>query len=184
MLATQPSTEEFRMDDARARLLFGEHFDYVWRLLRRLGVAESAVDDAAQQVFLVAVHRMHELGRGAEKAFLSGTALRIASNQRRSQQRRQREVADERPLLEAVDPGGSPEELVEQKRALALLDRALDELPADLREAFVLFELGDLSMPEIAELLHIPRGTVASRLRRAREQFVVCALRLQGGHRG
>jgi RNA polymerase sigma-70 factor (ECF subfamily) len=169
------------MDDALVRALFEEHFDYVWRLLRRLGVAESAVDDAAQQVFWAAVHRMREVGRGAEKAFLTGAALRVASNQRRSQKRRAREVHDEAPLLAAVDPGGTPEDLVEHKRALSLLDRALEELPPDLREVFVLFELGDLAMPEIAEVVGIPRGTVASRLRRAREQFVAIALRLQGG---
>jgi RNA polymerase sigma-70 factor (ECF subfamily) len=171
------------MDEARVRRLFDEHFDYVWRLLRRLGVAESGVDDAAQQVFWIALQRMQGAGPSAEKAFLTGTALRIASNQRRSQQRR-REVNDEAPLLRAVDPGSTPEELFEQKRELALLDRALAELPEELRSTFVLFELGDLSTPEIAELLQIPRGTVASRLRRARELFVGAALRLQGGQRG
>lgn len=180
MLARQPNVMVPRMDDGRARRLFDEHFDYVWRLLRRLGVAESAVDDAAQQVFWAAIHRMREVGRGAEKAFLTGAALRIASNQRRSQQRRRREVHDEAPLLEAIDPAGTPEDLVAQKRALRVLDRALEELPPDLREVFVLFELGDLAMSEIAEVVRIPRGTVASRLRRAREQFVAIAARLHG----
>jgi DNA-directed RNA polymerase specialized sigma24 family protein len=63
----------------------------------------------------------------------------------------------------------------------ALLDRALDQLPPELRTAFVLFEVENLSMLEIAELLGIPRGAVASRLGPAREQFQAAARALQGG---
>ena len=69
--------------------------------------------------------------------------------------------------------------LLEQKRHRELLDRILDTLTQDLRTAFVLFELEDLSVPEIAEVLEIPTGTVASRLRRAREQFGAALTRAQ-----
>ena len=55
-----------------------------------------------------------------------------------------------------------------EKRAREALARALDTVSRELREAFVLFELEELSAPEVAKLLHIPVGTVASRVRRAR----------------
>ena len=62
-----------------------------------------------------------------------------------------------------------PEELAQRREARHLLDRVLDALPEDMRAVFVLFELEELSLEQIASLLNVPRGTVASRLRRARE---------------
>jgi len=169
-------------DDARTRRLFDAHFDYVWRFVRRLGVAEGFADDLAQQVFLIVSGRLHEVEPAREKAFLTGTALRVVANHRRTLRRRP-EVAEDSQHAEPVDPTASPEELVEQRRERALLDRALDALPAELRGPFVLYELEDASLAEIAELLGIPRGTVASRLRRARQQFQEAARSLAGGPR-
>jgi len=167
-------------DETRLRRVFDSHFDYVWRLARRLGVQAALADDVAQQVFLIVAARLNELEPAREKAFLTGTTLRVASNHRRSLRRRP-EVGEDEGGLEPVDPTDSPEQLVEQRRDRALLDRALDTLPSELRTALVLYELEDLSLTEIAELLGIPRGTVASRLRRARQQFHDAARALAGG---
>jgi len=159
-----------RPDEARLRRLFDAYFDYVWRLVRRLGVLDGLADDAAQQVFCVVAERLTEVEPRSEKAFLTGTAVRVAANQRRAQRRRL-EVPEDDAHPDPVDPGRTPEELVELRRERALLDRALDALPSELRAPFVLYELEDATLTEIAELLEIPRGTVASRLRRARAQF-------------
>jgi RNA polymerase sigma-70 factor (ECF subfamily) len=184
MLATRtPHLTAVGRDEVRLRRLFDDHFSEVWRFVRRLGVPEPLADDAAQHVFCVLAQRLSELEIGMEKAFLTGTALRVAANYRRSA-RRSREVAETQPLERAVDPNDDPEQVAELRSELALLDRALDQLPGDLRTAFVLFEVEDLSMLEIAELLGIPRGTVASRLRRARLQFQAAARALQGGKGG
>jgi RNA polymerase sigma-70 factor (ECF subfamily) len=60
----------------------------------------------------------------------------------------------------------------DQRRAdIQLCDLALSKVAPDLAEVFVLFEIEEMSSPEIASLLEIPLGTVASRLRRAREDF-------------
>lgn len=169
-----------RPDEARLRRLFDDYFAWVWRFVRRLGVAEPHADDAAQQIFCVLAERLGELEIGKEKSFLAGTALRVASNHRRSARRR-REVPDASGLEHAVDARDDPEQAAQHRSELALLDRALDQLPNELRAPFVLFEVENHSMLEIAELLGIPRGTVASRLRRAREQFLTAAHALQGG---
>jgi hypothetical protein len=58
--------------------------------------------------------------------------------------------------------------LLDAKRAREVLARALDRLTPDLREAFVLFELEELTAPEVAAIVGVPEGTVASRVRRAR----------------
>jgi RNA polymerase sigma-70 factor (ECF subfamily) len=68
------------------------------------------------------------------------------------------------------------------KEERALLDRVLDGMPDDLRTVFVLFVLEGTSTPEIAALLGLPSGTVASRLRRAREAFHDIARRIQALH--
>jgi len=96
-----------------------------------------------------------------------GTALRLAQSVRR---RSAREPASDGSDLNASSLPG-PDELADQKRARELLDRVLDEIPLELRTVFILFELEGLTSPEIAQIVGVPLGTVASRLRRGREKF-------------
>jgi RNA polymerase sigma-70 factor, ECF subfamily len=162
--------------DVRLRTMMNDHFDVVWRSLRRLGVPDGGVDDAAQQVFLVASRRIEEIDVGGERAYLLGIALRVASDARRAISRRREvpmfdleEAAAERsPAAPALDPL-RPDELLDQTRALALLGAILDEMPGEMREAFVLFALEELGAPHVAQMLGVPVGTVHSRVRRARE---------------
>lgn len=157
-----------RAEGARLRALVDGQYDFIWRSLRRLGVPDIDADDCAQQVFLVVSRKLDDIVVGCERPFLFSTALRVASDARRSRSRR-REVFEE--VDEPRDSAPDPEQIAEQKRARALLDEVLDSLPMDLRAVFVLFELEELSSAEIAEVLALPIGTVASRLRRAREEF-------------
>jgi RNA polymerase sigma-70 factor (ECF subfamily) len=161
--------------DARSLVL--EHFDFVWRLLRRLGVEEADVDDAAQQVFLVAARRLATIAEGRERSFLYGTALRLAATLRRNQRRRRKWV-ETRPA-DAPSPEGTPHDELERRQALAFLDEVLGGLSDDLRIVFVLSELEELTMPEVAGLVGVPTGTVASRLRRAKKEFSARLRRLQ-----
>ena len=77
----------------------------------------------------------------------------------------------------SADP--EPEQLLDQKQRRALLDEALEGLPEDIRSAFVLFEIEDMTLREIAEAMEVPQGTVASRVRRGRELFQREAARLR-----
>ena len=163
--------------DERARALVAQHFDFVWRLLRRLGIPEADVDDAAQQVFIVTTRRLHEIPLGSERTFLYGTALRSASTLRRNLRRRAR-VLEQGPA-DAEAPTRGPHEELEHRRALALLDVVLHELEDELREVFVLCEIEELTAPQVAGILMIPVGTVASRLRRARQVFTEQLTRLK-----
>jgi RNA polymerase sigma-70 factor (ECF subfamily) len=169
--------------DKRLRTLVGEHFDFIWRSLRRLGVPSTDVDDCVQQVFWVAARKLDDIQSGSERAFLFSTAMRVASDARRSRTRR-REVQDEG--IEAFDASPSPEEVASLRRARALLDEVLDAMTMDLRAVFVLFELEEMQTAEIAAVLDLPAGTVASRLRRAREEFqrIVARVQARDGFRG
>jgi RNA polymerase sigma-70 factor, ECF subfamily len=149
--------------------LVGEHLDFVWRSLRRFGVPAADVDDATQQVFLIANQKLDKIRPGSERAFLVGVATRVASHARRSLHRREAAELSLSSNPRAENP--DPEELTERLEARELLDRVLDTMPLDLRSVFVLFELEELSVDQISRALVLPRGTVATRLRRAREVF-------------
>jgi len=157
--------------------MFHHHYDFVWRSVRRLGVPADAVDDAAQEVFVVASRKLASIELGKEKAFLFGTAMRVASDTRRAVQRRRQSPADEQ--AELVDGTPALDELVDQKRAREILDDLVDQLPEDTRPVFVLFELEGMTMAKIASYLDLPAGTVASRLRRGRELFAAYVARLE-----
>jgi RNA polymerase sigma-70 factor (ECF subfamily) len=171
-----PAEATAARDPARLRALVTDHFGFVWRSLVRLGVPRADAEDALQQVFLVASQKLDAIEPGRERAFLFGAALRIASRARRTVQRR-REVLDGEPV-ERPDPALRADELYERARARAALEEILEEMPLDLRAVFVLFELEQVTMAEIATLLDLPAGTVASRLRRAREHFQAAVRRL------
>jgi RNA polymerase sigma-70 factor (ECF subfamily) len=156
-------------DSSRVRLerMFNDHHDFIWRLLRRLGMSRDKVDDAAQHVFLVATERIDAIKLGSERAFLFGIALRVSRMFLRTDRRW---VLDGEMDLRQSQ-AQRPEALAEQRRAVDLMDRVLSQMDFDLRTVFVLFEVEGMSTPEIAELVGIPLGTAASRLRRAREIF-------------
>ena len=166
VVVARPTAERRALTDRFSRV-HASHCDGVWRWLRRLGLTASEADDATQQVFFVFSQRLQGVREGAERAFLYAVATRIASDIRRRAGRRY-EVAD---TSDHVAPGAQPDDLLEERQVLSLLDRMLDELASDLRQVFVLYEIEELSMKEIASILEIPLGTVASRLRRAREEF-------------
>jgi len=169
-------------DDARLRLMLDAHFEFIWRSLRRLGLSEDRADDAAQQVFIIASRRLSSIVPGSEQSFLFITATHVASDVRRSASYR-REVAHAEPAAD-LEGGARPDDLLEQRRARALLDLVLEAMDIDLRSVLVLFEIEEMTTPEIAGLLGIPIGTVASRLRRAREQFDAKLARLGANRRG
>jgi RNA polymerase sigma-70 factor (ECF subfamily) len=155
-------------DSARFRQMFEEHFPFVWRTLRRLGVSEASVADASQRVFFATARRLDDVPDDRARAFLFGTARRVAADFRRLS-RRLVPTDEGEGIVDFTAP--TTEELVDQKRAREILDDMLDRLQDDLREVLVLQEGEGMSLSEIADLLDIPLGTAASRLRRAREEF-------------
>lgn len=157
------------------------HFAFIWRLLRRLGLPPSDADDAAQQVFLTAGAKLASIRTGSERAFLYGCALNLSSKWQRARAQARHSVSLDPELPDGLASEGiSAEDLLDRTRAREVLDAILEAMPSSLRTVFVLFELEQLSSLQIAELLELPRGTVASRLRRAREDFEKRVQRLEG----
>lgn len=166
-------------EPVRVEAFVREHHAFVWRVLRRSGLSPADADDAAQRVFITAAARLDTIAQGSERAFLYRAAARVASNAHRTVRRR-RETSG---LEESDEPAelSAPDDLLDQRRARALLDRVLGELSEDLRAIIILFEIEGLRTPEIAEALGIPTGTVASRLRRARAEVEQRVARYRNG---
>jgi len=159
----------------RLERMFHDHHEFIWRLLRRLGIGPDAAADLVQHVYLIAAERLDDIRPESEKAFLFGTAIRLS----RSLSRRERRCQLEDDMDVRQANANRIEELADQRRAVALMDQILAKLEPDLVTVFVLFELEELSTVQIAEMLQIPNGTVASRLRRAREAFRTHAQRAE-----
>jgi RNA polymerase sigma-70 factor, ECF subfamily len=169
---TQEKTQETtaaRDREQRLRSIVYDHADFVARVLRNAGTPAADIDDDVQRAFIVVSRRLDEIHPGAEKSFLLRTALNLAAHARRTVARRREVAADEAP--ESDNGLASPERIAEQRRYRLLLDDVLSRMEENLRTVFVLYEFEEMSMAQIATALEIPAGTVASRLRRAREDF-------------
>ena len=154
--------------EARLRLLVDRHFAFVTGVLRKAGTPEAELDDDVQRTFIAISQRLDDVRPESEKSFLFQTALRMAAHARRTLARR-REVQDE-DVQRRLDVSAQPEQLLAQKRERQLLERVLAQMAKELRTVFVLYELEEQRISEIAHTLQVPEGTVASRLRRARAE--------------
>lgn len=163
--------------DLRLRRAVDEHLDLVWRVLRRGGLSPADAEDAAQDVFWILAQRIDAVPERARRAFLVSTALRVAADRRRSKWHRSVETGLELDQQASLRPGA--DEQLDLRRAAELLDRALALLDDQDRSIYIMAELEQLSRTEVAEALRIPKGTVASRLRRAREALEAALRRLQ-----
>lgn len=172
-----------RMGEASARAaeqaFVRENHGFVTRVLWSRGTPRMQLDDAVQQVFLVALPKLHEIRE--PKPFLFAIAAHVAQEQIRSG-KRHAPPSDPEASAQLVSRDPVPEELLDRKQRRALLDEALESLPDEVRTVFVLFELEDLTQKEIALAMELPQGTIASRIRRGRELFREAASRLRARH--
>jgi RNA polymerase sigma-70 factor (ECF subfamily) len=170
--------------DARAasfRPIFEGEFAYVWNTLRRLGVRPEDLEDVTHEVFLRLFRRLGDYDPGRPlRSWVFGFAYRCASDYRRLARHR-REVASTsgRDPDDLPDTGPSPEERLDAGDRRAFLERALDALPLERRALFVLHELEERPVSEIAATLGVPVDTAWSRLRTAREEFGAAVKRLR-----
>jgi RNA polymerase sigma-70 factor (ECF subfamily) len=147
--------------------LYEQHIEFVWRSARYLGEPPSSLDDAVQDVFLVAYRRFQDFeARSSPRTWLFAITLRVVSDHRRSRRRKTRLIDSVKRMFTGTVP--TPfDHTAHAERGRALLT-ALDSLSEDQRAVYVMSELEELSAPEIASVLSINLNTVYSRLRTAR----------------
>jgi len=160
--------------DGAFRAVFDEHAPPATRFLRRLGIGPGELEDVLQEVFLVVHRRFLEIDPGSHRAWIHGVCARKAAEHRRSTRRRRESPAasDDPPEIADTTPAGrDPERRVSESQELVRLDRALDTLSDDERAVFVLYEIEELTLKEIAEATSSPISSVHARLERARERI-------------
>ena len=150
--------------------LYTMHAGFVWRTLRGMGVHDSAIADAVQDVFIV-VHRRYPEFDHTHKVttWLFEITYRVASEYRRKHARAAKLFAVQDD--DAPSPEDSPAKRLEQSEAAKLLTELLNKLDEDKRAVLILSEIEGLNPIEIAELTGSPINTVYSRIRRARLEF-------------
>ena len=150
------------------RGIFDEHSKYAGQMLRLLGVPDSDLDDALQDVFIVVFVRLHSYEeRGSIRAWLYSICFRIASTRRRALSRSK--VAFAGASETRFEP--TPQDHIEEREAIAAGQRLLNELSPEQREVFWQYEIEERAMPEIARTLGCPLQTAYARLHRARQRM-------------
>ncbi len=155
------------------RSVYHDYFDFVWSWTRRFGVPMDALDDVVQEIFVVVHTRLDTLQRPESlRSWLYSVVRRTASTYHRGQRIRSgRESPEpfEYDLANTLQP--SPLDLAVLSEDLQLLWRLIGTLDSRKRDVFVLAELEEMTVPEIAEAIGIPLNTAYSRLRAARQEF-------------
>ncbi len=157
--------------------VYEEHFSFVWRNVRSLGIPPSSVEDAVQDVFVVVHRRLAEFdgSRASIRTWLFGILRRTVADHRRTRRRKpaqfgtQEGDAEVETLTDRTRMG--PHESAARAEAVRVLEGLLDSLDDDKREVFVLAELEQMSVPELAQAIDINVNTAYARLRAARKDF-------------
>jgi RNA polymerase sigma-70 factor, ECF subfamily len=156
--------------------LYREHYDFVWRNVRRLGAEDEWADDAVQEVFLVAARRLAEFEQRANpKTWLFAIALRVVQRLQRNRQRYQKRVT----RYAAAHSVSAVNDPWDRDYAARLLRRLLEQLSEEKRIVLILAELEGFTSAEIARAVGAKQGTVDSRLRQARLDLTRLLTQLQ-----
>jgi len=166
-----------RGDKAAFDLLVSKYQRKIFRLLSRLIRDQAELEDVAQEAFIKAYRALPNFrGDSAFYTWLYRIAINTAKNHLVSQGRRAPTTTEaDIEEAETFDDGdrlrdlNTPESMLLTKQVGEAVNRAIDQLPEDLRTAIVLREIEGLSYEEIAESMNCPIGTVRSRIFRARE---------------
>lgn len=163
---------------AEFRTLYDEHFDFVWRTIRRMGIHESEVEDVAQEVFLVVLRRMPEFeGRSSIRTWLHGIARNLVRNHHRKRQRTRNKHA----MLELARVGEGRDTPLDRSDDRELLLSLIGELDEAKQDIYVLTQLEGLSFAEISAELGVDVNTLRTRLHAARRQLARAAQHLMHG---
>jgi RNA polymerase sigma-70 factor (ECF subfamily) len=160
--------------------LYDAHVDDVYRVLSRLGVPTSELEDAVQETFIVAHRRWHSFRQDEPaRPWLLGIAVKVAKTVRRTRARKgEFKSLDD---CNEIEGSGRPDEAAMNRQALRQVMALLDKLPNDQREVMVLIELEGMTAKEVSAITQTPVNTVYTRLRSARIRFEALAEALDPG---
>jgi RNA polymerase sigma-70 factor (ECF subfamily) len=154
------------------REIYQRYFEFVWSSARHLGTSPESIDDVVQEVFIVIHAKLHTIQRPESlRSWIYGVVRRTVSTHRRSHNSKETNSVQLDTLDQIALSGNTPLDAAEQSAQLQVLSALLTQMDAPKREVFILSELEEMTVPEIADALEIPVNTAYSRLRAARQAF-------------
>ncbi|HXK20947.1 MAG TPA: RNA polymerase sigma factor [Polyangiaceae bacterium] len=155
--------------------VYVEAFRPVWRLVRRMGVIDTLVDDVVQDVFVVVYRKLPQFsGASSVKTWVLAITLGVVRNYRRAWRRKGAGFALAAPLEDPdliADGSLDPHEQLSRAQAAQIVQQLLGEMDDDKASLFILVEIEGLSAAEIARALGVKVQTIYSRLAAARRDF-------------
>ncbi|MEY4548529.1 MAG: hypothetical protein RL685_4724 [Pseudomonadota bacterium] len=147
--------------------VYEEHFDFVWRSLRLLGIPTESLEDAVQDTFSVVARQLGTFeGRSQLNTWLFQILRRVAANYRRTYRRKGSQLT---ALEEAPSQEPTPHAHVEAVEVARVVDRFCSGLSPEARELFVLAVLEDAPAREVSAALGVPIAVVYSRVHTLRD---------------
>jgi RNA polymerase sigma-70 factor, ECF subfamily len=161
------------------------HSRKIYNLCYRFTGRTSEAEDLTQEVFIKVFQtlRTYDAAQGAFSTWLNRVARNhLVDHYRRTKKDRITDSIEDDvdAVTEKPSAGAGPAEHVESRERKEQLQRALERLSPDLREAVVLRDLQDLDYLEIAQVLGVPQGTVKSRINRGRLELARVLKRMEG----
>jgi len=162
-------TDERTEDGLDLATLYDRHATFVWRVAKRLGVPDAALEDVVHDVFVIVHRRLDDYdGRAALTSWLYGITRGVASNRRRGRAREAQRIERAQPRPDTLPP---TDEAAQRREAAAFVRRFLGELDASKREMFTMVDLEGMSVKDAAILASVNVNTAHARLRAARLAF-------------
>jgi RNA polymerase sigma-70 factor, ECF subfamily len=160
-------------DESAWEELVRTHTRRVYALCYRFSGKDAEAQDLAQEVFL-RVFRTLKSFRASEGSFVVWlsrvTRNLLIDHYRRSRQERVTDTIEDQVLV-SEETTAAPDRVLAGRETSEILQRGLQKLSPDLREAVILRDLQDMEYREIAQVLRIPEGTVKSRINRGRAEL-------------
>jgi len=138
-------------------------------------------EDLSQEIFLKVFKSLDKFNRDADfSTWLSSVARNYCIDHYRAMRREKEVVVEDLVAMDlAPAASGNPHRALEDRDRRSFLRRGLELLPDKLKEAVILRDLQGLSYQEMADRLHLPEGTVKSRINRGREELARLLVRAQ-----
>jgi RNA polymerase sigma-70 factor (ECF subfamily) len=155
-------------------LIVRQYWRKVFNVAYKFVGKHDAAEDLAQDIFLKVFKSLGTFDRRANfQTWLISVSRNLCIDHYRSV-RKERETIDRDVDANALTPASTeptPVALLEQRDRVTLLRNALAELPDTLRTAVLMRDIQEMSYQEIADTLHLPEGTVKSRINRGRTEL-------------
>lgn len=162
------------MKELDLEFLVNEYGDAVFRYCKSITYTKDDAEDLYQQTYLKAFELQKKIVKEKNpKAYLMSIAMNLWKNHKSMYARHERiaptiSSEEEGVQIEDVKADGDFVDVIVREETISMLRQCVNQLPEKQKQIVLLFYAAELSIEEIAKIERIPKGTVKSRLNKAR----------------